>query len=124
MRRHTLPLVERRERLADMKSLTLTVHLKPIGHALSIGHGRTSAAPTGRFFFSFPQFPFFSSKIKHPVVILKYDFRQINMSHQTYKPVILKEYYIYRIDNKNTIKYYKILALLRTTEFKNSKRIL
>lgn len=45
MRRHTLPLVERRERLADMKSLTLTVHLKPIGHALCVGHARTSAAP-------------------------------------------------------------------------------
>ena len=35
MRRHTLPLVGRRERLADTKSLTLTVHLKPIGHAPS-----------------------------------------------------------------------------------------
>lgn len=43
MRRHTLQLVERRERLVDVKSLTLTVHLKPIGHALSIGHARTSA---------------------------------------------------------------------------------
>lgn len=31
---------------ADMKSLTLTVHLKPIGHAPSIGHARASAAPT------------------------------------------------------------------------------
>lgn len=42
MRRHTLPLVEERGRLADVKSLTLTVHSKPIGHALSTGHARSS----------------------------------------------------------------------------------
>lgn len=49
MRRHTLPLVARRGGLADVKSLTLTVHLKPIGHGLSTGQKQLCGPPMRAF---------------------------------------------------------------------------
>uniref|UniRef100_A0A3B4FGR3 PR domain containing 8b n=1 Tax=Pundamilia nyererei TaxID=303518 RepID=A0A3B4FGR3_9CICH len=97
MRRHTLPLVERRERLADMKSLTLTVHLKPIGHALSVGRARTSPAPTegavvllSFSFFSFVTKTVFrqcekSNKTRHDIKWIKIIFIEKSMITQRFQ---------------------------------------
>lgn len=49
MRRHTLPLVARRGGLADVESLTLTVHSKPIGHGLLTGHTQLCDPPRRAF---------------------------------------------------------------------------
>lgn len=96
MRRHTLPLVERRERLADMKSLTLTVHLKPIGHAPSVGRARTSPAPTegavvllSFSFFSFVTKTVFrqcekSNKTRHDIKWIKIIFIEKSMITQAW----------------------------------------